>query len=152
MRSIFICIFLVAIFIISCETPIEPDKQIRLEFGKKIGTSSTDWELLPDESAQLIKFNKNNYPGADSITFAASMYNEEPHSKCFVQLYNVTDSIAIGNTTLESYEDYYVIKETGNIFDYLPDKEINLAIRIKSNSVDNYVAIGDRSYIFIYRE
>lgn len=128
------------------------DKQVRLEIGESnVGTNSTDWSSTPFQTYRLIKFNKLNYINVDSITFVPSMYTTDVTNKVFVQLYNWTDNIEIGKSELTSNTNDWIFKESKNLYDQLPNKEIILGIRLKSESSDYTVSTGIRSYLFIYK-
>lgn len=128
------------------------DKQVRLEVGEpNISTNSTDWFNTPYQTFRLIKFNKLNYINVDSITFVPSMYTADVTNKVFIQLYNWTDNIEIGNSQLASNTNDYIFKESRNLYDQLPNKEIILGIRLKSESSNYLVSTGIRSYLFIYK-
>jgi hypothetical protein len=128
------------------------DKQIRIEIGESnVGTYATDWFIIEFQTFHLIKFNKHNYANVDSITFVPSMYTSSSSNKVYVELFNLTDNVPIGNTLLTSNTNEWIFKESGNIYDLLPDKEITLAIRLKSENPDYYVYTGIRSYLFIYK-
>jgi hypothetical protein len=127
------------------------DYQIRLEFGGDLSNSTTEWRISEYETWYLTKFNKNYYANVDSIIFSCSMNTSNDSTKCIAELYNITDSVSIQNTLLESNVTQYVFVDSENIFDSLPDKEITLAIRIKSEHNGVRVNTGKRSYLFLYR-
>ncbi|MDX5346004.1 MAG: hypothetical protein LPJ89_09505 [Hymenobacteraceae bacterium] len=139
--------------VVNQEAVVVQDKQIRLEFGSiDINTRSNQWYLSPHETTYLLKFDKRNYPNISSIVFTGSLFTSNTKNKCMVELYNVTDSVAIANTTLESNANSYVFKETGNIYENLPDKEVTLAVRVKSERKDVFVSTGAKHILFLNRE
>lgn len=131
------------------------DEQVRLSFGENyLFTSGTDWVISNNETEHLIKFNKSNYIGADSIVVAMRIATTDVNTKCYGELYNITDGVSIADTQLETtvsnLEPFeYIFSE--NIFNNLPDYEISLTIRIKSETNGVQVIGGFPSYIFIYR-
>lgn len=128
------------------------DKQVRIDVGESnVGTNSTDWYNTPFKTYRLIKFNKLNYTNIDSITFVGSLYTPDVSNKVYVQLYNWTDNVEIGNSILISNVDDWIFKESRNLYNQLPDKEIILGIRVKSEYSNYSVSTGIRSYIFIYK-
>lgn len=128
------------------------DKQIRLEIGESnVGTQSTDWFNTPFQTFRLIKFNKLNYAHVDSITFVPSLFTPSVENQVYVQLYNWTDHVEISNSEISSNVNEYIFKESRNLYDQLPNKEITLGIRVRSQSPDYYVTTGIRSYLFIYK-
>lgn len=137
----------------------EADKQVRLVIGGNgLNTRSTEWELSQYQTFHLIKFNKLDYANVDSITFVPSMsilldpMFPAQTTTCHVELFNVTDNVPINNSQLHSNLDEYIFFETGNLYDDLPDREIVLGLRIKSDNPNLAVATGIRSYIFINKK
>ena len=130
----------------------DSDKQIRLNIpAGGQGTSGTDWRILPEPS-HLIKFNKNYYVNVDSIIFICSFGNDgSSAASAFVNLYNVTDSLPIANSLLQNNTNPYVWVESGNLLDELPSEEINLAIRIRSETQGIGVGIAS-AFLLLYRE
>lgn len=132
---------------------VSHDKQIRIRFGGlDIATDSDEWTKTRYETLTLIKFNKNNYPGVDSIIFTPSAYSNAAGINCYVQLYNLTDNVPIENSTVQSDVYDYIFIDSGNIYNYLPDKEIDLAIRIKSGRKGTIVSTGVVNHLFLYRK
>jgi hypothetical protein len=128
------------------------DKQIRIEIGESnVPTISTDWYMVEFQTFRLIKFNKLNYYNVDSITFVPSMYTSDPTNTVTVELFNVSDNVPIANTQISSNVNDWIFKESQNIYQHLPEKEITLGIRLKSENSDYSVSTGIRSYLFIYK-
>lgn len=128
------------------------DKQIRLEIDGSISNSSSEWLNTQYETYTLINFNKHNYIGVDSIVFFGSLYTSDVNNTVYLELYNMTDSTPIQNTTLTSNINDYIFMSTDNIYDYLPDHEINLGLRVRSQNEGIGVSSGARSYLFLYRD
>jgi hypothetical protein len=145
-------------FLIGCtkEGPMGPagqdaysDSQIRLPMLSGGNTTSEDGVLI----SGIIKFDKRNYEGVDSIIFIAYPYSGNINNYCMVELYNFTDSVVIENSLLKSNQpgNSQVYQETGNLYNYLPDKEIDLGISIKSEHEGSFSGIINYSYLFLYR-
>lgn len=129
------------------------DKLIRVDLNLgDFNTSSNEWQITPYESLQLFRFNKLHYTNVDSITFVSTMYTSNINNKCFNQLYNVTDNSPIENTTLESNVSDYIYVESNNIYDYLPNEEKLIGIRVRSENNGTTVAKGANSFLHIYRD
>ena len=130
----------------------DPDKQIRLNIpAGGHGSNGIDWRILP-ESSHLIKFSKNFYVNIDSIIFICSFGNDgSSDDSVFVNLYNVTDSLPIANSLLPNNTNPYGWTESGNLFDELPSKEINLAIRIRQETLETGGGIAS-AYLLLYRK
>jgi hypothetical protein len=158
----FILLFNTAIFVygfLGCtkEGPIGPagkdannDKQIMLTLDFFANTTSIDGVI----GLGLIKFDKRNYVGVDSIIFVSRPYSGDINSKSIVELYNISDNLSINNSLLESnqplQENNYL--ESGNLFSMLPEKEINLGIRIRSEKEGSFAGVYNNSYLFLYRK
>jgi hypothetical protein len=130
----------------------ETDKQVRLAIGESnVSTTSTDWYNTPFQTYRLIKFNKLDFANVDSITFVPSLYTSDAANKVFVQLYNWTDNVVISDSEITSNTPDWIFKESGDLYDKLPNKEVILGIRIKSESSSYFVSTGIVSYLFIYK-
>lgn len=111
------------------------DKEIRIVFPEISSTPSKEFYFQPSRDFYLIKFNKANYNNLKSIILYASFtIGQWSEDVVTLNLYNVTDNVPINNTTLEATiskgDLSYLLAETGNIINDLPDKEIDLAIRL----------------------
>lgn len=132
------------------------DEQIRLSFGNHfLFNSSVDWIISNNETEHLLKFNKLNYTNVDSIVVATRLATTNSGVKCFSELFNITENTSIPNTQLESTvlntEPFeYVFSD--NIYDDLPDGEIDLGLRIRSELEGTTIIGGFPTYIFIYRK
>jgi len=138
------------------ETVTLLDKQVRLELSAvfDVGTSDTIWYMPYYETYQLVKFNKHNYiyERVKSIIFSPSMHTSDPNVSCIVDLYNVTDSVPIAGSQIVSNDPSWHFYESQDIKDALPDKEITLSIRVRSQRMGTFVSTGVRNFIFINRE
>jgi len=138
------------------ETVTLLDKQVRLELSAvfDFGTSDTTWYIPYYETYQLVKFNKRNYnyDRVKSIIFSPSMHTSDKNVSCIIELYNVTDSVPIAGSRVVSNDPSWHFYESPDIKDALPDKEITLSIRVKSQKQGTFVSTGVRNWIFINRE
>jgi hypothetical protein len=162
-RSIlFLLIAGIAIFNCSCQKDeeIKLDKQIVLSFGGSyfgslITTGDTLWRYLDVPDYKLVNFDKRNYSGIKSVVFAGPISSEDSSNYCIVELFNLTDSLPImGSTIMTNIESYeYTFSE--NILTSLPDKNINIGIRLKSskNSIpeSSPCILYSRLYLFLNR-
>ena len=150
-----IVILILLPILLACEkddNDIAYDKQIRLEIDGSVSSNSTAWQISEYETWTLINFNKRNYIGVDSIVFFGSLYTSDTNNTVYLELYNMTDSVPIQNTTLTSNNSDYIFMHTNNIYDYLPDHDINLGLRVRSQNEGIGVSSGARSYLFLYRD
>jgi hypothetical protein len=163
-------LFIYSIFLItSCtkENDLELDKQIRINgigspgIGSYYPNSDTSWKLL--DGYRIINFNKNNYSDIKTIVFSALIFSTDTSNYCNVELYNLTDKVSIKNSQIKSNQLWGLYDansmnyiESANIINSLPDKTINLAVRIKSSKWDTIPAFGNSGimadiFLFLYR-
>ena len=129
------------------------DKQIRLKFlGTDVGTSDTTWTLAPYQTLHLIKFDKRNYVRVDSIIFTCSLYTPNSSNTAYAELYDLTDSSSILNSQVQSNMTDYLYFDSRNIFASLPNKEIVLAVRVRSQNYGAFIETGLNAYLFLYRK
>lgn len=137
------------------------DKVTVLDFAYASGTSSSEWTIAEyGGGLDVYNFNISNYPGVDSVVFIAFLGTYDINSRCFVELFNKTDNVAINNSILESNRYVadnpanppYEMKQTGNIYHDLPkNKEITLTFRIKSEVQNVQVLTGFSCYLYLYK-
>ena len=131
------------------------EKQISIQFfsGISFGDSGNNREFIL-LNRSIIKFNINNYIDVDSVIFVAEISAFVYDNYFPADLFNLTDSTAIMNSSIKTKGSGYVhdIVESGNIFNSLPKKEIEIAIRLRTPSLDsnNTVSIY-RAWLFLYR-
>lgn len=160
-RTLFIFI---SALLISCEGPTGPagkdgtngidgkngtnagyDKQIRLYFNGNGSTSSNNWVFL-QSGANLVKFNKLDYVGVDSIIFIASLKGNTT-----AQLFNITDNHEIYNSVISSTSSDSNWKETSNIIAGLPKYEITIGVQFRVTSGAGLAEINSPMLI-LYRK
>ena len=131
------------------------EKQIRIPFwtgGTCIMLDGNNKEYI-NISISIIKFNINNYIDVDSVIFVADI-NAFVYDNYFpADLFNLTDSIAIMNSSIKTKSSSREIVETGNIFNSLPKKEIDIGIRLRTLNIENknWVVIW-RAWLILYRK
>jgi hypothetical protein len=113
--------------------PGDSDKQLRFGLAGNIGISSTTPFMHP-EVWSLMKFNVHNYTGIDSVVFYALIKSENSSTNCIVDLYNWTDDEVIPVSELMSSSTTLIWINSGNLFNELPNKEISLSPRIRSET------------------
>lgn len=99
----------------------------------------------------LLKFNKNNYPGADSIIFVANAYTGEQGNTSIIELYNMTNNTAIPNGAVSSSARCCVFGETGNLYNSLPNSTIDLGVGIRSDTPGKFAGVLS-CFLYIYRK
>jgi len=113
-------------------------------------TTSTTYTIYDEHPGSiLIKFKKSDY-SVSSINFVGLLRSKIEGIKSSIALYNLTDGEMIPNTELTTTSsDKYTIVESGNMIDYLPEKEINLCVQFKSSDPINDAEIRG-AYLFLH--
>lgn len=144
---------------------VELDKQINFELslhtnhfigGSYYGYGDTIWSNPYNHYGSCLKnFNKTNYVDIETIVISVPMWSTSENIICYVDLFNLTDSIPIEDSQIESNSLAVVYITSSNLLDKLPDKTIDLALRIKSSvysTTHSYnVGVGLNSYLFLNR-
>jgi len=138
MKKSILIILLGIIALSSCKKYVKEkdlDKEIKMEFpilGIGSNVAFPDFTYLPAYT-YLIDFDKRDYPKVDSITFNIYVGTQKPTDSAVVRLFNVTDSVAIENTTLSASSPDWnpSLVHTNNFYKSLPDKRIIIAIQGK---------------------
>lgn len=129
------------------------DKQIVLEIINGGGnTTSTNGFI----GGELIKFNKANFTNVDSIVFVStSLYCDDTdvNPGAILELYNITDNLPIANGKLISSKSFANrgFQQTNNLYNFLPDKEVTLGIRLSSKTQGAFAGVYT-SYLVLYRK
>jgi len=127
----------------------QTDKQIRLTLLYPMQTTSDQWIWY----LGLIKFDKRNYVGVDSIIFVAQIYSDDTTNYCIAELINNNDTSLIKNSTIKTNkifkENLYI--SSGNLYQSFPDKEIDVGVRIRS-SIKGFHSTIFYCYLFLYRK
>jgi hypothetical protein len=134
------------------DTTANQDKQVRLNFPyMSVGILGTSGRILAQEF-WLIDFNKSNYANVDSIVFSASLESGDTTANCVAELFDVTDNTSVTNSFIETNKLNAVWVRSKNIFSGLPDKNIDLSIRVSlDKDVQYYGAIYD-AVLLLYRK
>jgi hypothetical protein len=141
-------LLLTILFSISCSKDIDNislDKRIFLtilddHYGWASGYDTTIC------SSSIINFNKNDYTSIDSIFFVISdlitmspLDGSNITKTVSIELFDLTNQVSIANSKIETDDvKESQFKSSGNLIDFLPEKPINLGIRI-INDADSCV-------------
>ncbi|MBN2653286.1 MAG: hypothetical protein JXR63_12980 [Spirochaetales bacterium] len=138
------------LYCFSCDLPFGLDKQIRFKFFDDHSGPNTDSVEgnFRYETTKIIKFNVEYFEGVKSAYFVANIKSSNENTKCYLDLYNVTDNEVI--TTIETSNIEYVTIESNDIISLLPDSEKDLDLRIRSEDEGVYVFCNS-AYLFLYR-
>jgi hypothetical protein len=127
------------------------DEQIRLiilGYTNFSGASTSSSRLI----GELIDFDKRNWIGVDSIVFVPKILSET-NTPAFAELYDLTNDKIIANSTVSTTSNSVMHIKSDNIYDNLPEEEIDLTVQIRAeNSNPNTSAnVRGRSYLMLYR-
>lgn len=100
----------------------------------------------------LSNFNKANYTGLDSIVFSAKVYSGDVNSKSIVDLINSTDNVIWDDSRLSSNQpfDSSPIQVSKNLNSIIPNKAINITLRVRSEKEGSFAAVYGTSYLVLY--
>lgn len=104
------------------------------------GISATT--TTPNMSAEwqyLRKFRKGAFSAMQSAVLSAYIRCNEAGTTGTVDLYNLTDNVPIAGSEVSAADTDGVWVDSGNFWNNLPDKEIDIAIRMKSSVEESYV-------------
>ncbi|MBS1507135.1 MAG: hypothetical protein JSS79_10865 [Bacteroidetes bacterium] len=102
-----------------------------------LGSSSTTGELAP-EWMYLRNFSKKDYSLLTSATLSAYIDTNSATASCTVDLFNITDNVVIVGSEVSTNSTTKVWVDSGNFLDNLPDKTIDLAIRLRTSSSSGF--------------
>ena len=126
------------------------DEQIRLiifNSGTNNSGTSTTRQL-----GDLINFDKRNWVGVDSIVFIPRIFSSSATNTAFAELYDLTNGAVISNSTVSTTSTTATNLESINIYDDLPESEIDLTIQIQSEDPGNTALLNGKSYLMLYRK
>jgi len=98
----------------------------------------------------LIKFDINNYPGVDSVIFVVERAKtSDSNSDIIFELFDLTNGIGIAGSEIKTNSTAKTRIFSDNIFSSLPQSEIDLGLRIRSE-VDGTFGEAENVYLFLY--
>lgn len=142
-------IFLSFIFLLSCTKDLEI-KQLKIDFhlpGFTMMGSSETGRIFGE--LQYFNFNINNYGNCSSVMLVGIIGTDDPGT-CYLDLYNLTDSVPIANSVISTTSSSHVWAESQNIVEEFPDKDINLTLRLRSENDGDFVGFKSASLYIDY--
>ncbi|MFC1483999.1 collagen-like protein [Candidatus Neomarinimicrobiota bacterium] len=132
----------------------DQDKLLRIPFsGVGIFNADTTTSI---SSAEIYRFSKLDYVDVDSITFVTKLWLNYSYADvtegavATARIYNLTDSTFVEHSVVQSSSIEEVWVESGDIYPYLPEEEINLAISLRT-SISMVHAHNRYSHLYVYR-
>ena len=109
----------------------------------------------------LLKFRKTDYIGVDSIIFVTNPSVNDTTNYSTESLFDRTDSLMIAGSTVSSNKLFTsfqnnnyppgIYLQSGNLYNSLPDKEIDLGFLLQSKT-NGKSALSGNAYLFLYRK
>jgi hypothetical protein len=129
------------------------DKEIRIPFPAVThGTWDTTW-YIQRHAYSLFDFNIENYFGLDSVIFSVATEMQNVDDTCFVRLFNYTDSVVINSSFMWSTNEELTRIRSGNIFNELPKKNIDIALSIRGHIPEYGNMVSAKfPYLILYRK
>lgn len=129
------------------------DKQMRIHICDNTYWSIDTVGSVDSLYCTIVKFNKNNYQRVDSIILTGLFYSQKI-SKCIVDLYSLTDKKVLAYNIIEyqsPINGQKARKYSNDIYKFLPDKEINLGFRVRTN-IQGESAVATDMELLLYRK
>jgi hypothetical protein len=100
----------------------------------------------------IFNFNKANYSGMDSIVFVSKPYSGDLANNSIVDLINKTDNTVISGSQLISNKSGSdaVYLTSINLFNALPNKTIDINLRVRSEFSGKFAGNLYTSYLILY--
>lgn len=151
--------------LVACEkeentTNIELDKQINfnlslptaIPYGRNYLYYDSLWsDPYRFYGCCLKNFNKSNYVDIESIVICVPIYISSFDTKCYVDLFNLTDSVSIEDSQIETNSLSIIYVTSSNLIEKMPNRTIDLALRIRSDKSGFGVGVSQNSYLFLNR-
>lgn len=102
----------------------------------------------------LSSFNKANYIGLDSIVVTSRPYSGNLNSNSIVDLINLTDNVVWEDSRLTSNKPYEQsdIQTSKNLYKIIPNKPINIGLRVRSEKEGSFAGVYGTSYLILYHK
>jgi len=143
----FISLLLIAQAVISCSDtgpqgpPGASDKQTRVYFLPQYVSTLDSAGYLGFGSPKVPKFDKSYFVNVDSIILVCDVQTGGNNARCLVDLYNGTDSVFIATGLIDKECVNACSAESGNLYSILPNKEVDLYVRIRTSVHNTNVGI-----------
>ena len=131
-----------------CNTSSINEVRIPLDFSAN--TTSVEGVSGP----ALPNFNKANYIGLDSIVFTSKVYTSGKGNSAIADLINQTDNVVLDDSRLVSDKTFEQsdIQISKNLYRSIPNKPINLTLRLRSSKEGEFAGSYGPSYLILYHK
>lgn len=136
-------------FVFVCNGLGGADKETRISIEWFANTTST----TAVKGIGIYDFNKDTYPGVDSIVFVGAPYTANPNNNSIVELYDFTDNHVVSGSEIRSNKDYDSSPNifSKNLFDVIPSGKRNIGITLRSE-IEGEFAGSNHFYLYLYRQ
>lgn len=118
---------------------------VALSSGSTTGTLTPEWMYLR-------KFKKSDFSSLQSAILSGYISTQgDLESTCIVELFNLTDNIVIQGSTITTNSKKRVWVDSPNFLENIPDKEIDLAIRLRTN-IEGGNATCTQAYLILSKK
>jgi len=126
------------------------DKETRISIEWTANTTSTTIV----KGIGIYNFNKDNYPGVDSIVFVGAPYSVNPINNSIIALYDFTSNQVVPGSEIQSNKDYNSASNifTKNLFDVIPSGQRDLGITLRSDINGQFSGMKGNCYLYLYRK
>lgn len=101
-------------------------------------------------TGDAIKFDITNYPGVDSAIFVVEhARSSASHSDIVFELFDLTNGVGITGSEVRTNSTVKTRILSDNIFSFLPQSEVDLGLRIRTE-VDGTYGEAESVYLFLY--
>jgi hypothetical protein len=126
------------------------DKQLRFALPGILANSNV--AVITQGPSNLYKFNIDNFEGVDSVIYTIWSRVPDSGNKCYIELFNVTDNIAISGSLIEATSNAApTLYQSSNLASAFPKKEITIGLRIKGENPEQ-TTNATFGYLYLYRD
>jgi len=127
------------------------DNEVRISFGGRFTTESTDWELAP-EYTYIKNFDIRNYNNISSVIFMATVgvQNGNLDNVSYARLIDVTNDQIISGSEIETSDTALVWELSQNILENIPEETIDIGIELRSSNGSGWVEVNT-PYLILQR-
>ncbi|CAA9320925.1 MAG: hypothetical protein AVDCRST_MAG68-1859 [uncultured Gemmatimonadetes bacterium] len=125
---------------------------IRIPFflaGVTFGQNATDPTPLGSPT-HIVKFDRRDYPGVDSIVFMPSLHTAAAPANAFADVYNHTQMAVVVGSEVQTNSTSPVWLESRNLYAALPDGQVTLGIRLRTDT-QGTASLVTAAYLILYR-
>lgn len=146
-----ILVYLILIATLGCSNSLDI-KEYRIEFSMMGGTpsrSSVEGALM--DAMTYFDFDINNYRHCTSARLVCYFSSSAEISNAFIEVFNLTDSTVITNSTVSTTSTSEVWVHSDNFIDQIPDGPIDITLRFRNEIEEEFVRCRS-AYLYLENE